>query len=209
MDKFINHQGKAVLLERNNIDTDQIIPKQFLKKIEKTGYGKHLFHDWRFLDDEGKVKNPKFDLNTKQYKRASFLIAGENFGCGSSREHAAWALHDYGFRVIIAPSFADIFYNNATKNGILPIVAHDEHYNELVENYKENNGKLYLSVSLSEQKIEYGHSGFIFSIDEFPKKRLLEGLDDIAITLKNASVIDEFEAQYTEKYSHYLISTDR
>ena len=133
MEALIKIDGIAAPLDRANVDTDQIIPKQFLKKIDRAGFGVHLFHDWRFLDPEGKRENPEFVLNAPKYKGARILLARENFGCGSSREHAPWALEDYGFRVVIAPSFADIFYNNCFKNGMLPIILKTEEVEKLFE----------------------------------------------------------------------------
>ena len=205
MKQLIQHKGKAILLERSNIDTDQIIPKQFLKKIERTGYGIHLFHDWRFLDAEAKEPNPTFELNQPSAKNVTVLIAGENFGCGSSREHAPWALSDYGFKIILAPSFADIFYNNAIKNGILPIVLDSDTYTKIIDWYKETSPQSTINVSLPQQTLEYGKELYKFEIDAFPKKRLLEGLDDISITLKHMSSIEEFEKKYEHTYSYYSL----
>ena len=185
-------------LDRANIDTDAIIPKQFLKSIKRSGFGPNLFDEWRYLD-HGEVGmenskrpiNPDFVLNDPQYKGAQILLTRRNFGCGSSREHAPWALEDFGFRAIIAPSFADIFYNNCFKNGILPIKLIDEKVDYLM---KEAKNKTYFTIKLEEQTIEVNHTTLInFEIEPFRKKCLLEGLDDIALTLKKAGKIDIFE----------------
>jgi len=189
MEKFIKFKGIAAPLPMMNVDTDMIIPKQFLKTIKRSGLGKNLFHELRF-DLLGNVKND-FVLNWDPYKTASILIAGENFGCGSSREHAPWSLLDFGFKCIIAPSFADIFYNNCFKNGILPINLDKEKVDLLM---KEAENKKMLSINLDEQKIFYANNNEIeFEIDSFRKKCLLEGLDDIALTLKKIKKIDDFE----------------
>ena len=188
MDKFAVLKGIAAPLPMINVDTDMIIPKQFLKTIKRSGLGKNLFHELRY-DIQGNIKND-FVLNWDPYKQASILIAGDNFGCGSSREHAPWSLLDFGFKCIIAPSFADIFYNNCFKNGILPIILDDEKIKELSEyaNRKEE-----ISIDLNEEKIIYGNSEINFKIDSFKKKCLLEGLDDIALSLKKSDKIDNFE----------------
>ena len=191
MNKFRQHTGKTAPLYQPNIDTDQIIPKQFLKRIERTGYGEFLFYDWRFSSDG--TPNDDFVLNNPKYAGASVLIAGANFGCGSSREHAPWSLADYGFRVIIAPSFADIFYNNSLKNGLLPVRLSEEKVAELVE--KSVNQKNYeLTIDLENQTVSDGQ-GFeaSFEIEEFRKYCLLNGLDDIGLTLQNESKISEYE----------------
>jgi 3-isopropylmalate/(R)-2-methylmalate dehydratase small subunit len=189
MNKFTTHTGKTVALYQPNIDTDQIIPKQFLKRIERTGYGEFLFYDWRFNAD-GTLKSD-FVLNQPQYKDASVLIAGANFGCGSSREHAPWSLEDYGFRVVIASAFADIFYNNCFKTGILPVVLDEETVAKLAEKSKEN---YKLTVDLENQIIT-DNKGFktSFEIDAFRRHCLLNGLDDIGLTLQNESKISEYE----------------
>ncbi|PKL30107.1 MAG: 3-isopropylmalate dehydratase small subunit, partial [Spirochaetae bacterium HGW-Spirochaetae-10] len=152
MESLRIHRGLAALLDRANVDTDQIIPKQFLKKIERTGFGKHLFHDWRFLDDAGEKENPDFALNQKRYRNATILVTRENFGCGSSREHAPWALLDYGFRIIVAPSYADIFFNNCFKNGMLPIVLPTAQIQELFEFIEANEGAE-LEADLEKQEL--------------------------------------------------------
>ena len=189
MDKFINLKGIAAPLPMMNVDTDMIIPKQFLKTIKRSGLGKNLFHELRY-DLQGNIRND-FVLNWDPYKSAIILIAGDNFGCGSSREHAPWSLLDFGFKCIIAPSFADIFYNNCFKNGILPIKLDQDKVNQL---NKEAENKKMLSVNLEEQNIVDEEKNVIeFEIDSFRKKCLLEGLDDIALTLKKILKIDSFE----------------
>ena len=189
MEKFLEFKGIAAPLPMMNIDTDMIIPKQFLKTIKRSGLGKNLFHELRF-DLQGNVKND-FVLNWDPYKSASILITGENFGCGSSREHAPWSLLDFGFKCIIAPSFADIFYNNCFKNGILPIKLNQEKVDYFV---KEAENKKMLSINLEKQLIIDEEENTIdFEIDSFRKKCLLEGLDDIALTLKKVNKIDAFE----------------
>ena len=189
MDKFKKITGIAAPLPMINIDTDMIIPKQFLKTIKRSGLGKNLFHELRY-DLQGNIRND-FVLNWDPYKSALILIAGDNFGCGSSREHAPWSLLDFGFRCIIAPSFADIFYNNCFKNGILPIKLNQKKVDQLI-NEAEN--KRILSIDLEEQKIVDEDNNLIqFEIDSFRKKCLLEGLDDIALSLKKIKKIDSFE----------------
>lgn len=185
MKAFTKHTGLVAPLDRANVDTDQIIPKQFLKRIERTGFGQFLFYDWRYLPD-GR-ENPDFVLNDPRYQRASILVAGKNFGCGSSREHAPWALGEFGFRVIIAPSFADIFANNCFKNGMLPIVLDEATVKELMRRPK-------LTVNLETQMItdESGLS-IPFEVNEFQRYCLLEGLDDIGLTLKHEDAISAYE----------------
>ena len=187
MTPFRQHTGLVAPLDRANVDTDQIIPKQFLKRIERTGFGEFLFYDWRYLPD-GKL-DPSFVLNQPQYQGASILVADKNFGCGSSREHAPWALNEFGFRVIIAPSFADIFANNCFKNGMLPIALPDEQVRELM-------GRRKLTVDLETQTItdEDGLS-VQFVVNEFQRYCLLEGLDDIGLTLKHEDAIKDYEAR--------------
>ena len=189
MEKFKILKGIAAPLPMINVDTDMIIPKQFLKTIKRSGLGKNLFHELRY-DLQGNTRND-FVLNWDPYKSASILIAGENFGCGSSREHAPWSLMDFGFKCIIAPSFADIFYNNCFKNGILPIQIGQEKVDHFI---LEAQNKKKLSVNLEEQMIiDESDRKFKFEIDAFRKKCLLEGLDDIALTLKKIDKIDSFE----------------
>lgn len=193
MNKFIKHKGLVAPLYQPNIDTDQIIPKQFLKRIERTGYGEFLFYDWRFNSDGS--PNGAFVLNDPKYKGASVLVAGANFGCGSSREHAPWSLTDYGFQAVIAPSFADIFYNNSLKNGLVPVVLSEAQVAGLAA--KADAGENYeLTIDLESQSVTDNH-GFEarFELDEFRKYCLLNGLDDIGLTLQNEAKISEFETQ--------------
>ncbi|MDQ6668292.1 MAG: 3-isopropylmalate dehydratase small subunit [Thermoproteota archaeon] len=180
-------KSKATPLDMANIDTDQIIPKQFLKLVQRTGYGKYLFYDWRF-DKNGELK-PNFVLNDPKYQGREILVTRDNFGSGSSREHAVWALEDYGFKAIIAPSFADIFYSNCFKNGILPIKLNASDVGYLIRDaYDEE-----ISIDLAVQEVLVAHKILHFQIDESRKKKLLEGLDDIDITLKMESQIAEYE----------------
>ncbi|MGA1559816.1 MAG: 3-isopropylmalate dehydratase small subunit [bacterium] len=199
MQPFQTLTATAAKLDQVNVDTDQIIPKQFLKKIERTGFGIHLFHDWRFLDDAGQKLNPDFILNQPRYQGAQILVAGDNFGCGSSREHAPWALLDYGFRSIIAPSFADIFYNNCAKNGILLVALPEASVQQLFTEIEDNVG-CELTVDLPNQKVQSPKGlEFSFEIDPFVKHRLLNGLDDIGWTLQFQSEIEKFEASYQKQ----------
>ena len=199
MQPFQTLTATAAKLDQVNVDTDQIIPKQFLKKIERTGFGIHLFHDWRFLDDAGQKTNPDFILNQSRYQGAQILVAGDNFGCGSSREHAPWALLDYGFRSIIAPSFADIFYNNCAKNGILLVALPEASVQQLFTEIEENVG-CELTVDLPNQKVQSPKGlEFSFEIDPFIKNRLLNGLDDIGWTLQYQSEIESFESNYQKQ----------
>ncbi len=192
MQAFQIHTGKAVPLDRANVDTDQIIPKQFLKRIERSGYGQFLFYDWRYLA-EGKP-DPTFALNQPGYAGASILIAGRNFGCGSSREHAPWALLDYGFRAIIAPSFADIFATNCTKNGLLPVVLEESQVTELMAKAAAKVEIYRVTVDLVEKQVR-DDSGFLasFEIDDFKRRFLLEGLDDIGLSLQFQNEITSYE----------------
>ena len=190
MEKFELLKGIAAPLEMINVDTDMIIPKQFLKTIKRSGLGKNLFHELRY-DIQGNIKND-FVLNWDPYKQASILVAGDNFGCGSSREHAPWSLLDFGFKCIIAPSFADIFYNNCFKNGILPI-RHDQKTVDVLMD--QANQKKQLTINLKDQLIVLEDGNTIeFQIDPFRKKCLLEGLDDIGLTLQKKEKIDQYEA---------------
>ena len=194
MDKFISINDYAAPLKMINVDTDMIIPKQFLKTIKRSGLGKNLFHELRY-DLQGNLKND-FVLNWDPFKSAKILITGENFGCGSSREHAPWSLLDFGFKCIIAPSFADIFYNNCFKNGILPIILDQKNVDYLMI---EAENKRKLLIDLEDQKIINEKKEIInFEIDPFRKKCLLEGLDDIALTLKKEDKIDSFESKIHE-----------
>ena len=196
MEPFKTLTSLAAPLGRTNIDTDQIIPKQFLKRIERTGYGDFLFFDWRQTPEGNPV--PDFVLNDPRYRGAQILIAGKNFGCGSSREHAAWALSDFGFRCVIAPTFADIFFSNAGKNGIVLVRLSEEQVNELLEKAQSIPGYK-LTVSLEDQTVTDGQ-GFkaTFEVDPFRRYCLLEGLDDIGLTLRHAGELDKFEKQHDE-----------
>jgi 3-isopropylmalate/(R)-2-methylmalate dehydratase small subunit len=193
MKPFRKHTGRVAVLDQANADTDQIIPKQFLKRIERTGFGEFLFNDWRYLPD-GSL-NPSFSLNDARYSGASILVTGKNFGCGSSREHAPWALADYGFRVIVAPSFADIFANNCFKNGMLPVVLAEEEVSELARRAREIED-YQAAVDLEECRIT-DSSGYSagFAIDEFQRHCLLNGLDDIGLTLQHETEIAAYESR--------------
>ncbi|WP_230093368.1 3-isopropylmalate dehydratase small subunit [Campylobacter coli] len=192
MQKFTTHKGIACPLEYANIDTDQIIPKQFLLAVSKQGFGKHLFHDLRYLDDKESVLNMDFNLNKKEYQNSSILVSFENFGSGSSREHAPWALVDYGIRAIIAPSFADIFKNNALGNGLLTIELAKDEVVSIIKQLKESEDKN-IEISLFEKKVFFKDQVFSFDLDEFRRTCLLEGLDNIALTLKYEEQIKTYE----------------
>jgi len=185
LESFSKVTSTITPFDKANVDTDQIIPKQFLKLITKSGFGKFLFYDWRF-DHDGKPKND-FVLNNPLYENSQILVTNENFGCGSSREHAVWALKDFGFNVIISPSFADIFYSNCFKNGVLPIILDIEKIHKLLQFEDE------VELDLNSQKITLGDESIDFEIDSYRKIRLLEGLDDIDLTLKEVEKIEEFE----------------
>lgn len=206
MEKYTKNSGIVIPLDRANVDTDAIIPKQFLKSVKKTGFGKNLFDEWRYLDygepdqaESSRQINPDFVLNQSCYKDATILLTRENFGCGSSREHAPWAILDYGIRTILAPSFADIFYGNCFKNGILPILISDE-LTQIFFDKSQNKKVLSLEIDLENQKIIDGINEYHFEIDEFKKHCLLEGLDDIGMTLQNAKDIELFETNYKQKF---------
>jgi 3-isopropylmalate/(R)-2-methylmalate dehydratase small subunit len=194
MQPFATHTGLVMPLDRVNVDTDQIVPKQFIKWVTREGYGRALFYDWRYL--EGEKPNPDFVLNYPRYKGASILLARANFGCGSSREHAPWALLDYGFRVIIAPSYADIFYNNSFKNGVLLVTLPDDQVNELYERTAKNEGYR-LNVDLEKQTVtdDLGLK-YAFQIDPFRRECLLKGLDDIGLTVRLADRIAAYEESH-------------
>jgi 3-isopropylmalate/(R)-2-methylmalate dehydratase small subunit len=194
MTGFKQHKGIVVPLDSANVDTDAIIPKQFLQKVNRIGFGKHLFHDWRFLDDAGQQPNPEFVLNQPQFAGASILLARENFGCGSSREHAPWALADYGFKTIIAPSFADIFYGNAINNGMVPVRLKEEEINALFQLVAAKPG-IQIEVDLEANQVRAGELSFGFEIDEFRRYCLLNGLDAIGLTLQHEAAISAFEAK--------------
>lgn len=194
MTGFKQHKGIVVPLDSANVDTDAIIPKQFLQKVNRIGFGKHLFHDWRFLDDAGEQPNPEFVLNQPQFAGASILLARENFGCGSSREHAPWALADYGFKTIIAPSFADIFYGNAINNGMVPVRLKEEEADALFQLVAAQPG-IEIEVDLEANQVRAGSLTFGFEIDEFRRYCLLNGLDAIGLTLQHEAAISAFEAK--------------
>ncbi|QLF91871.1 3-isopropylmalate dehydratase small subunit [Pseudomonas sp. ABC1] len=205
MKAFTQHTGLVCPLDRANVDTDQIIPKQFLKSIKRTGFGPNLFDEWRYLDvgqpNQDNSKRPintDFVLNFPRYKGASVLLARENFGCGSSREHAPWALDEYGFRTVIAPSFADIFFNNSFKNGLLPIILKDEEVDELFQQAEAEAEEGYqLTVDLQAQTVTRPDGKqYAFEVDEFRKHCLLNGLDDIGLTLQASEQIKAFEETY-------------
>ncbi|MDO7902881.1 3-isopropylmalate dehydratase small subunit [Pseudomonas sp. K1(2024)] len=200
MKAFTQHTGLVAPLDRANVDTDQIIPKQFLKSIKRTGFGPNLFDEWRYLDvgqpyqdNSKRPLNQEFVLNHARYQGASVLLARENFGCGSSREHAPWALDEYGFRSVIAPSFADIFFNNSFKNGLLPIILADEEVDELFRQVEANPG-YQLTIDLQAQAVTRPDGKVLhFEIDAFRKHCLLNGLDDIGLTLQDDDAIKDFE----------------
>ncbi|MGP7735386.1 3-isopropylmalate dehydratase small subunit [Oceanimonas smirnovii] len=194
MSGFKQLTGIAAPLDAANVDTDQIIPKQFLQKVTRSGFGKHLFHDWRFLDDAGEQPNPEFVLNQAPYDKAVILLARENFGCGSSREHAPWALADFGLKAVIAPSFADIFYGNAINNGMVPVRLTDEQVESLFQYVAASRGAE-ITVDLEAQQVRAGELAFPFEIDEFRRYCLLNGLDNIGLTLQHADQIDAYEAK--------------
>ncbi len=199
MEKVRRIEGVAAPLPIVNIDTDMIIPKQFLKTIKRSGLGKALFHEMHYNEDGS--ENPDFVLNKPQYRNASILVAGENFGCGSSREHAPWALKDFGIKAIIAPSFADIFYNNCFQNAILPIVLPKEDVDKLMEDAERGSNAI-VSIDLEKQEITGPDGGVIhFDIDPFRKHCLMEGLDDIGLTLQKEEKIAAFEQRYAERFS--------
>jgi 3-isopropylmalate/(R)-2-methylmalate dehydratase small subunit len=191
MEPFTKHAGLVLPMDRSNVDTDQIIPKQFLKRIERTGFGQFLFNDWRYLEDGS--DNPDFELNRPGYAGASILLARRNFGCGSSREHAPWALADYGFRVLLAPSFADIFYNNCFKNGMLPVSLDEATVDGLFRRARTHSGYA-LTVDLEAQSITDDHGlALSFKVDPFRRHCLLHGLDDIGLTLGHEAKITAYE----------------
>lgn len=187
MEAFTIYTGKTVPFMNDNVDTDQIIPKNYLKRVDKKGFGEFLFDDWRYLADRS--LNPDFILNHPDYQQATILVAGDNFGSGSSREHAAWALMDYGFKAVIAGSFSDIFYMNATKNGLLPIVL-DQNAREKIAHLPSNHQ---LTIDLAAQTVSVGEDTYHFDIDETWKYKLLNGLDEIGITLQSADEITAYE----------------
>ena len=192
MRPFHCEHGVVVPLDRSDVDTDQIIPKQFLKRIERTGYGEFLFNDWRY--DEGGAERPDFVLNRPEYRSGTLLVAGRNFACGSSREHAVWALNDQGIRAVIAPSFADIFRNNALKSGLLPVILPEEQVRQLLDVATEDPGVVGI-VDLEEQSVKVGDLSFHFEMDPFERRCLLDGLDDIGLSLIHEPAISAYEAR--------------
>ena len=204
MEPFVKHAGVVLPVNRVNVDTDQIIPKQFLKRIERTGFGQFLFNDWRYLEDGS--PNPDFILNKPGYENASVLVGGRNFGSGSSREHAPWALLDYGFRCVIAPSFADIFFNNCFQNGVLPVVLPEEIVNQLLEKAEANPGyKLYIDLDGQRVWDDDEEISTKFDIESFRRYLLLNGLDDIGLTMEREDDIAAFEAK---RSAHGGVLTD-
>ena len=200
MQPYNKHTSIAASMNRANVDTDQIIPKQFLKKVERTGFGQHLFHDWRFTDDEGQIDNPEFELNNPKFAGAKVLVAGDNFGCGSSREHAPWAIEDYGFNTIISTSFADIFYNNCFKNGILPVVVTPAELDSLMAEIDGNEG-VEFTVDLEGQSVTTpGGLSISFELDAVRKSNLALGLDDIGQTMQHVDKIGEYEEKHKSLY---------
>ncbi|HEV2351258.1 MAG TPA: 3-isopropylmalate dehydratase small subunit [Terriglobia bacterium] len=197
MQPFVKHTGLVAPMDRVNVDTDQMVPKQFLKALTREGFGRTLFYDWRYLP--GEVPNPDFILNAPRYKGASVLLARANFGCGSSREHAPWAILDYGFHAIIAPSYADIFYNNCFKNGILPVTLPDAQVDDLFQRTEKTPG-YELTVDLETDLVTDAHGlKQAFEIDPFRRECLLNGWDDIGLTLRHQSLIDEFEKAHPQR----------
>ena len=191
MEPFTKFRGIVALLDLPNVDTDQIIPKQFLKRIERTGFGQFLFYDWRFVD--GKELNRDFEMNQERYRGAQILVTRANFGCGSSREHAPWALQDYGFHCVIAPSFADIFYNNCFKNGMLPIRLGEPQVEELFQKVRKTPGYT-LNVDLQKNRVSSDDGLFFsFEVEEFRRHCLLNGLDDIGLTMQYKGKIRQYE----------------
>ena len=193
MEKFTTHTGLVAPLDIANVDTDQIIPKQFLQKTERVGFGIHLFHDSRYLDHDGNEPNPEFVLNKPEYQGTSILLARENFGCGSSREHAPWALEEYGFKVIIAPSFADIFYGNCINIGLLPIKLTEDEIEQLFN--LSSDAKLNLTVDLANNTVSGAGVNFTFELGKFQKYCLEEGVDSVGWTLNKLDTIEAFEAK--------------
>jgi len=201
LEPFTVHTGTVAPLDRVNVDTDQIIPKQFLKRIERTGFGEFLFFNWRFLED-GSL-NQDFELNRPEYQGASILVAGRNFGSGSSREHAPWALLDYGFRCVIAPSFADIFYSNCFQNGILPVMLPEDTIAHLIISARQNIG-YELTIDLEDQRVsdESEELSVSFEIDPFRRYSLMNGLDDIGLTLQHVDTIVNYEGRRNRIFPH-------
>ena len=201
MQKFTVHTGVAVPLDSANIDTDQIIPKQFLLAVDRNGFGKHLFHDWRYLDDAETKDNPEFNLNKPEYKGATILVARDNFGNGSSREHAPWALMGYGFRAIIAPSFADIFYNDSLGNGLLPVKLTADEVDEIFKVLTAKPGTQ-ITISLENMTVDVDSLHFKFDLDPFRRHCMLEGLDAISLTLQHQEDISNYEKNMAPWRAH-------
>ena len=204
--RFTSHAGLIAPLDRANVDTDQIIPKQFLKSIKRTGFGANLFDSWRFKDEgvigkplEARILNPEFVLNKVEYERASVLLARRNFGCGSSREHAVWALMEYGFRCVIAPSFADIFYNNSFNNGLLLVTLTESEIEEIFQKSQKNR-ELSVNIDLTSQLVTVEQKVFQFSIDEKLRDKLMLGMDEISLTMEHADDIKDFEVNHQSRY---------
>ncbi|MCJ8319093.1 MAG: 3-isopropylmalate dehydratase small subunit [Colwellia sp.] len=193
MEKFTQHTGLVAPLDAANVDTDQIIPKQFLQKTERVGFGQHLFHDWRYLDAAGTKSNPEFILNAPQYKGASLLLTRENFGCGSSREHAPWALEEYGFKAVIASSFADIFYGNCINIGLVPVKLSETEIEALF--VKTQNDDITITIDLINNKVIAGESSYDFSLDTFHQYCLEQGIDSVGWTLDKLDTIKAFESK--------------
>ncbi len=215
MDTFVQHTGIVVPLDRANVDTDAIIPKQFLKSIKRTGFGENLFDEWRYLDHgepgmdcSKRPINPDFVLNEARYAGASVLLTRKNFGCGSSREHAPWALQQYGFRAVIAPSFADIFFNNCFKNGLLPIVLPEDTVEALFQAVRSAAGAQ-LTIDLPSQTVSMGNIRASFDVDPFRKHCLINGLDDIGLTLQHADEIRTFEKARLTQFPWLANTIDR
>ena len=205
MQAFTRHRGIVAALDRPNVDTDAIIPKQYLKSIKRSGFGPNAFDDWRYLDEGApdidnstRRVNPDFVLNQQPYDRATILLGRENFGCGSSREHAVWALTDFGFRSVIAPSFADIFFNNSFKNGLLPIILDAAIIDDLFARVEKEKG-IEFAVDLESQTVTAGEDVYTFEIDDFRKYCMLNGFDDIGLTLQHADLIKAYEQKRKQK----------
>ncbi len=193
MEGFTQHTGLVIPIDAANVDTDAILPKQFLQKVSRIGFGKHLFHDWRYLDDAGEIDNPDFVLNAPRYQGASVLLARENFGSGSSREHAPWAIADYGIKAMISPEFADIFYSNSINNQIVPVQLTEQEVDELFQYVADNEGAE-IEVNLVDNKVRANGKEYSFQMDEFRRHCLLNGLDNIGLTLQHEEKIAQYEA---------------
>ncbi|TGN18742.1 3-isopropylmalate dehydratase small subunit [Leptospira idonii] len=206
MKSWKQHKGIAAVIDRNDIDTDQILPKQFMKLIHKQGFGDHLFFDWRYSDSEGKVKNPDFVLNRPPFTEATVLVSGSNFGCGSSREHAPWALAGFGFRAVLAASFADIFSINAPKNGIALIRLQEEELEEIKNFLRTKEGES-VEIDLEQETVRVGGKDYSFRLEENAKQRIKNGWDDIDVTLIHKERIETFQQNYFETFPFYEVSS--